>query len=202
MHIDDSTRARLLEAVRAAEARSDLEIVCRVVPRCDPYTDAALMAGAACGLVVLGVALFSAFVVSPLWVIPGVVAVGSLVAFCVGRWPSALRALAGRRRMAARALERAQAELHREAVTGTRRRTGVLVMAAVLEDQVVTLLDLPLEGRAPRAEWAAASHRGRGPGDVFTRMIAVVEALGTVGQTHVPALADNPNELDDDVRVG
>lgn len=199
---DEATRGRIREAVQTAEAKSDLEIVCRVVPRCDGYPDAAILAGAAAGLVMLAVALFAPFEVSPLWVLPEVVCVGALVGWGVGRWPAAVRLMVGRRRQATRALERAEAELHREAVTGTRRRTGILVMAALLEDEVVTLLDLPLEGRAPRAAWTAAANRGRGPGDVVDRMIAVVEALGVVGAEHVPALADNPNELPDDVRVG
>lgn len=198
---DEAARARLREAVREAEAQSDLEVVCRVVPRCDGYLDVALLAGVVTAIVALAVVLFAPFEVDPAWVLPVVLGAGLLVGVIVGRSPDALRLLAGAR-MEARVQERAEAEMHREAVTGTRRRTGVLVMAALLEDRIVTLVDLPLEGRAPRAAWAGAAQHGRGEGDLVERMAAVVAALGLVGREHVPPLAQNLNELPDEVRVG
>lgn len=199
---DEQVAERLRAAVAAAEGRSDLEIVCRVVPRSGGWRSVPWIVGCGVGVALLALVLFAPFSVDPAWVLPEVVLPAAALGWGVSRWPLALRALAGAGRLDARVLERAQAEMVREAVTATRRGTGVLVMASVLEDRVVTLFDHPLLGRAPRAEWEAAALKGRGPGDLVGRMLAVVEAVGAVGARHVPALDDNPNELPDEPRIG
>lgn len=202
LRFDKDTVERLRAAVAAAEAQSDLEIVCRVVPRSDPWAALPWMVGSAVGAALLIFVLFAPFTVQAAWVVPEVLLPAALAGWAVSRWPAAVRALVGRDRMDARVLERAEAELHREAVTATRRGTGVLVMASMLEDRVVTLFDHPLGGRAPRAEWEGAALKGRAAGTVVDRMVAVIDAVGAVGARHVPALANNPNELPDEPHIG
>jgi uncharacterized membrane protein len=200
---DAAVAKRIQEAVARAEGGCDLEIVVRVVPASGGYRDVAAAVGAVVATISLALVLFAPFVVSPWWVLPDVVLTGLVATWLAARVPSLLRALTPPARLRSQALTGARAAFHEEAVGATRRRTGVLVFATVLEDEVLLLLDHPLEGRAPKVVWDTVAQAGaRGSADLAERILHVIEELGRTGGRHVPALADNPNELPDAPRIG
>jgi len=191
-------------AVRAAERGTAAELIVVVASRSGSYLDAALAAGGLVALVTLVVALFA-----PISLRPAAVAVEVPLAFALAAWiahraPVVLRALTPPHRMR-RQVERAAAEhFVAEAVHGTRGRTGLLVYLSLLEERVVLLPDLGLQGRVPLAllqdvSWAASgdpSHP-RSQADVL-RGIA---GLGALLNERLPADGDDTNESPDAPRI-
>lgn len=200
---DSDVKERIRAAVAAAESGCELELVVRVVPWSGSYRDVPLLAGAAAGALVLAATLFAPIYVDPIFVLPDVLAGGALVGWMFTRLRGARRLLTTTRRRRAQVEERALAEFHREAVSATRARTGVLLLVSMLEGEIALLVDHPLEGKAPRAAWDVIGRRGRADGsDVVERLLRMIADLGELGRQCVPPTTDNPNELPDEPRIG
>lgn len=200
---DQATVDRITKAVATAEGGSAIEIVVRVVPRSGSYRDVALLVGFAVSLLALAAMLFGNFVVGPAWVIPDLVLLTALGYFATDRIPALVRGLTRAARRRQQVERGAEAAFYTEAISATRDRTGALVYCSALEAELVLVLDHPLEGRADGAAWgdiaAAARHPDR---PLVERLVAMIEALGTLGATVAPRSADDVNELADAPRIG
>jgi putative membrane protein len=219
--VTDVDRARIAEAVAAAERGTDAEIVTIVAPKADAYHDVGLhYAVLAMLLVPAGLAVvpqgwidwWAALILG--WdahLTRGLVMLYILVkmaaAFLIVRYALAYMPL----RMAltpeatkVRRVRRRATELFRAACLGrTKRRTAVLLYLSLAERRAEIVVDEAIHGKVDPSEWGEAMaalvgevKAGR-PGE---GMAQAVERIGRVLVAHVPALAgDNPNEIPDGV---
>jgi putative membrane protein len=186
-------------AVREAEAGTSAELVVVVASRSGSYLDIALAVGFAASLLALWVALFAQFLFSPLAVAIEIPLVAALVAWLAHRAPRLLLALTPGAR-ARRQVERAAAEhFLREAVHGTKGRTGLLVYLSLFEESVALVADLGLEGKIPHATWSTivwseqdASHP-RTQADV----VRGIAEIGAILKARLPSDGADVNESPD-----
>lgn len=199
---DAAYTRRIQAAVTKAEASSAVEVVVRVVSRSDRYLDVGWTSALVATLFGLGFVLFSPWTFAPIWVVP-IVLVFGLGGLGLGwRARRVVRLLTTRDRRHHEVLRGAHASFYEDAVSATVTGTGVLVYCSVLEDEVVLVPDFPAEGKAVGADWAEAATAGRpGGGDLTGRLLAVIDAVGTLGAKVLPHEADDVNELSDAPRI-
>lgn len=194
-HPDFSARIETL--VAEIERSTDAELVVVAARRSGSYRDLGLLAGVAVALVALGGLLFAPLEFHPLSVPIYVLGVGALAAWTVGRSPALLRRLARPARCRRQVEDAARVAFVEEAVHGTRARTGILVYVSEAERRCALVRDLGLDGRIPGAAWTRLD---LGVHDLAS-FEALLRAVGAVLAAHLPARADNPNELPDAPRV-
>ena len=204
-YFDEAARARVAEAVRAAEAGSRGQVVPVVVARSDSYPEAQLRGA------LVGAALVTAAVLlSPLPIAPGelplVQVAGALLGWGLA-WASPVeRFLVGRHHLDEAVRSRALRAFHDHGLHKTTEGTGVLLFASLLEREAVVLGDHGIHARVGDGEWkatvdalVAGLERGA-PADGF------VEAIGRCGARlaeHFPrsGVAPAPNELPDAINL-
>jgi putative membrane protein len=194
---DQNFRESVEQAVERLERDTDAEIVVVAASRSSSYRDIALFVGLFVGALMLAVVLYSPWTFGPATVpleLAVAIAFGTFVAH---RWPRLLRLLIPAKRRAAEVHKAAAAAFLDEQVHGTRRRTGVLVYLAALEECAVTVADHGVEARVPPVAWGRLAIDGR----TLEGFLQGLEMLGALLAEHVPALADNPNELPNAPRI-
>ncbi len=187
--------------VAEIERATDAEIIVVHAGTSGGYPDVPLLAGIGAGLVGLIVLLFLPFDFAP-WSVPAVVAgLGIAGGAAGGRFEELTRRLTSVARRRAQVTQAAAAAFHREAVAGTRNRTGVLLYASRLERLLVIIPD-------------SGVTRAIAPGELYGVMggevtplppstegfVAAVRTLGVLLAARLPATHDNPNELPDEPR--
>lgn len=196
------TDARFDQAVEAAvgaiELRTDAEIVVVAAERSGSYDDVANAVAALGAWAALVVAIYLPHPIAPHWLLPELLLAGLLFRG-LARRPALLKTLVSQARKERQTEEVAAMEFVREAVHATPDRTGVLVYVSALEERVVVLSDVGIEGRVPRGEWATAEERfGHADLDHF---LAGLEALGEVLARYVPALEVDKIDLPNAPRI-
>ena len=205
IQLTEEERARISEAVRAAEARTSAEIVPLLVGRSGLYRDAQHRAGLALALIVLAALLMGeGFWVSWAWekAHAAWLLLATLTAYAVGAWtgtfPPVIRAITSSERLRAKVRLRAERAFAQHSLSRTRQRTGVLLMVSLLEHRVCVLPDQGIGGIAP-AQWSevveAVVMRLR-QDDVAGGFCAGIERCGNLLASVCPARSDdNPDEL-------
>jgi putative membrane protein len=215
--LSEAERARVAQAVAAAEARSDGEIVTVIAPASDRYGD--VVAHWSMLLAFLGLAIVAA-APGP-WV--------ALLAKLGGGWSvptlgellfallllAALLFLAGRLLFGAAAVRRAiipagtaTRRVRRRAIllfrlsveSRTRAKTGVLVYLSLAERRAEIVADAAINERVAPETWGAAMAAliaGVRDGRPADGMIDAVERIGAVLAEHFPRSPDDTNELPD-----
>jgi putative membrane protein len=199
--LDEGTKAELLAAVRAVEARSAAEVVVAVRERSGSYLQADLIAGIVAANLVLFYQLFSPWEFSLPMIQVAPTAIGVLVGLATSITPRARRALTPPRTREAIVGTAARATFVEKGVAGTRDRTGILVYVAVLERTAEVVADIGVTRAVPADRWAAAAARVKEAardGDALAVAAAVV-ALGEVLGPALPRTTDDVNELADEV---
>ena len=218
MRIDPADRARVADAVRAAEATTDGEIVPIVAPRSDAYHDVALHWTVLAMLFV--VALLAALPrhgqglldhLTSGWeggwtggeLLTALLLVEALVFLLVGYLtrPLAVRMVLTPGATKARRVRARAVLLFRTAIEArTATATGVLLYVSLAERRAEIVADAAIAARVPPAEWGEAMaalvdalRQGR-PGD---GMVAAIERVGVVLAAHFPHTGTDPNELAD-----
>jgi putative membrane protein len=203
---DDAARARVVEAVRRAEALSRGQIVPVVVEKSDPYPEARYRGAlAAAGLAtLLAVALHAPLAIAELAVLQlGAGLLGALVSF----WDPVERRLAGAKAMDEAARARAMRAFQEHGLHRTAEGTGVLVFASLFEHEAVVLGDRGIDEKM-RGEWdkavtaLVAGLRRGDPAAGFVDAIAICGARLAEHFPHDPASPHPPvNELEDVIRT-
>ena len=217
MSFTEADHAAVSDAVRAAEADTDAEIVTVVAPASDDYRDAALH----WAILLAITALFAASVWPRLalwphyWLTGGWAEVerGSVILLTAGLWLAVfLLALAAlrwrplrlalvppatkRRRVRARAMAAYRLGAERR----TAGRTGVLLYLSDAERMAELIADEAVHSRTDPDAWAEAMaalvDRAR-EGRIADGMVAAIEAIGPLLTAAAPKTAGNPNELSD-----
>ena len=197
--LTQSEKARLRDAIRAAEAKTHGEIV-TVIARTSgdyfyyPTLWAALIA-------ITSPALLLALPVSPgpLGIIELQLVVFVLLAASL-RWPPIKMRLVPRAVQRLHASRRARDQFHAQGLHRTRERSGVLLFVSVAEHYVEVIADEGIHKRVPEGTWHALVRDFTArvkAGQIGEGFIEAVNAIGSHLQSHFPAEAGNPNELPD-----
>ena len=206
--LTERDRARISEAVRAAEQQTRAEIVPMIVGRSGLYRDARYRCGLALALVVLTGMLMWESVWMPwgrheanaIWLL-----VATVAAYGVGAWlgtiAPVIRAVTSTERLRHKVRFRAERAFAQHAIARTSERTGVLLMVSLLERQVYLLPDRGIASQVTAAQWetvvAAVVSRLRAH-DIAGGLCAGIEQCGVLLAQACPAQAGgNPNELPD-----
>jgi putative membrane protein len=191
-------------AVRDAERGTAAELIVVVAARSGSYLDVALAVGAVAAALTLLVALFAPVGFRAIAIAAEVPLAFALAAWIAHRMPRLLRALTPAGRLRLQAERAAAAHFLAEAVHGTRGRTGLLVYLSLLEECVVILPDLGLQGRVPLAllegvRWSPVGdpQRPRTEHDVLHG----IAALGELLRAKLPADGTDANESPDAPRI-
>lgn len=220
MQITENDRARIADAISAAEQQTSGEIFCVVSRRVSAYVDVSL--GWAAAMALLAPIVFIPFVLDLHWPNDGWEAAhqaaqdattGQALAlyalfqavifvgvFLLTRIPAVRRLVtpAGVRR--GRVREAALQQFLAQGVHVTQDRTGVLIFAALDEHQVELIADESIYAKVDEDAWAQAvaaltrELRADRPVEGFA---AAIGLCGQVLARHFPPRPDNPNELPD-----
>lgn len=208
IELTEQEKARVSEAVRAAERRTSAEIVPMLVARSGLYRDAQHRTGLALALLILtgllmGEALWLPWgwhAANAAWLI-----VATLLAYTIGTWlgtfGAVIRAVTSTERLRRKVQLRAERAFAQHGISQTRERTGVLLMVSLLERRVYVLPDLGIGPKISAAQWdevVEAVVTKLKANDIAGGLCAGIERCGTI-LTHVcPAtLGNNPGELPD-----
>jgi len=198
--ITDADRARIADAIRAAEARTSGEIFCVLARSAGGYRLVPVAWAAALALIVpLPLIYLSEWGPTTIYVV-------QLIAFtlaAIGLSQPALRLrIVPRRRKRERAHAAAMRQFLAQGMQKTEGRTGVLIFAAQAERYVEIIADGGIDAKVTQDVWdaavaalIAAIKDGRA-GDGF---VAAIEQCGAVLAQHFPVAPGsiNPDELPD-----
>ncbi|MBF5090745.1 MULTISPECIES: TPM domain-containing protein [unclassified Novosphingobium] len=218
VHLTDSDRTRIAQAVTAAELRSAGEIVTIVTARSDPYRDVALAWAAAVAFLALAALEFAPHFylalidrVLGLWAtewspraVLGVALSVALVKFLamllLQAWEPLRLWLVPRPIKRARVHARALTCFRIGAESRTTGRTGILIYLSMAERRAEIIADEAIAARVAPEVWGDAMHALLAEirqGRVADGMIAAVEGVGAVLAQHLPRADDDVNELPD-----
>ena len=198
--ISDADRARIADAIRAAETKTCGEIFCVLARNAGAYRLVPIAWAAAVALIVpLPLIYLTEWGATTIYVI-------QLIAFtlvAIGLSQPALRfRIVPRRRKRERAHAAAMRQFLAQGMQKTEGRTGVLIFAAEAERYVEIIADGGINAKVTQEVWdaavaalIAAIKDGRA-GDGF---VAAIEQCGAVLAQHFPVApgAINPDELPD-----
>jgi putative membrane protein len=219
MEISESDRARIAEAVKAAEATTDAEVATIAARQSDAYHDVGLHWAVVGMFLVLAVeaAVPGHFVGAldalagggwgrdwPAWLLLTAQIVLLAVVFLVLRLVFALprlrMALTPRATKSRRVRRRAVLLFRASIESRTASRTGVLLYLSEAERRAEIVTDAAIHASVPKEAWGEAMalltdavHDGR-PGD---GMVEAIAAIGRVLAAHFPRTGTDPNELPD-----
>ncbi len=198
--LSDEARGRGQSAVGAFEEKTSAELVLSVKKESSPHAAASLGFGLLLAFISLLVLLFHPYEFDTRWM-----PLDLLVAFGIGF--GFARSLAPVRRIfllpsarARAATAHAKALFHDLGISKTTGRSGVLLVASLLERKVTFVFDvgIPNETRALAEEKVAALEEALRRDD-FEAYASVIEALGEPFSAALPRQEGDVNELSDEV---
>jgi putative membrane protein len=208
IELTDQEKARISEAVRAAERRTSAEIVPMLVARSGLYRDAQHRTGLALALLVLTGLLMGEAMWLPwgwhaanaAWLV-----MATLLAYIIGSWlgtrAPVIRAVTSTDRLRHKVQLRAELAFAQHGISQTRERTGVLLMVSLLERYVYVLPDQGVRTRISPAEWnevVGVVITKLKANDIVGGFCAGIERCGAILTQVCPATpGDNPDELAD-----
>jgi putative membrane protein len=203
---DQAARERVESAIRAAEAKTVVEIVPVVADRSARYHRAEDALGLSCaflGFVLVGLFSddFAVHVAEGVAIMIVGVAAGTAL---LARLDPLVRSLAGKADMVSRSEEQALRHFRTFGVGETAGRTGVLLYVSLFEHVAVVLEDSPVAAALPpgsaeevRDLVLARMREGR-PVDA---LVEAVQRLGELLAPVFPRQPDDVNELPDSLRI-
>jgi putative membrane protein len=204
--LSDEEKARISDAVRAAERLTSAEIVPMLVARSGLYHDAQHRAGLALALVVLtGLLTGEAFwlpwgwhAANAAWLIASTL-LGYVIGSWLGTFDPVIRAVTSTERLGRKVQLRAERAFAQHSLFRTRERTAVLLLVSLMERHVYVLPDSGIGPRITPAQWnevVKAVVTKLKAGDIAGGLCAGVERCGALLALAYPASSDdNPDEL-------
>jgi putative membrane protein len=194
--ISDADRARIIDAIRAAEAKTSGEIFCVIARHASDYRLVPLAWAAALALLVPAPLIF--LTLWPALVIYVVQLAAFIVAALVLSLPAIRFRIVPRSAQHARAHAAAMRQFFAHGLDQTEHRTGVLIFASAAERYAEIVADAGIHAKVDPHVWdqaidalIAGIKSGR-PGDGF---VAAIERCGAVLAEHFPPGALNRDEL-------
>jgi putative membrane protein len=187
MAISAEDRARISEAIRAAEQNTSGEIVCVLARSSSEYTAAPVLVGALCALV-----LPWAFVLLTQWSVQRIL-VAQLIMFVLATSICALTplgmTLVPRRIKRVRAHRAAMEQFHARGLGRLESRAGVLIYVSLAERYARIVTDDHLAEKIHASEWRAAIDALTAQmrdGRIADGFVAAIARCGTVLAEHAP----------------
>lgn len=196
---DTAARTGLTKCIREIEKRTDAELVLVVRARSQSYAAANYLFGALLAFAGLNFLLFLPFTFHQFWV-PIDIALLFLLGTYVSSRSNAIRRWLTRKRVRNKSARAGAAAMFYEAgIANTKAELGVLVYLSLLERRLELIADRGILKAVPALEWNQAlfelHQAGKQPHPETLR--AGLEKLGLLLAQHLPASAENPNELPD-----
>ena len=194
---DQAACDNLGSCVNEIEQSTDAEVVLVVRSRSGRYTHVDYLFGALLAFVGILFLLFSPYEFGPIWV-----AIDAVLLFVLGsllswRSNSIRRLFTSTKARAENVRTGAAAMFYEAGIANTDREMGVLVYLSLLERRLELIADRGVLKAVPAAEWNEMQFELHEVGykpEVET-LIAVLKKFGVMLSTHLPASADNPDEL-------
>ena len=208
IELSEQDRARISEAVCAAERRTNAEIVPMLVARSGLYRDAQHRTGLAFALVVLAGLVMVETVWLPwgwhtgnaAWLLLATVLAYGGGAW-LGRFAPVIRLVTSPERIRQKVRLRAERAFAQHGISQTRERTGVLLMVSLMERQVYLLPDRGIASQIGAVRWnevVAAVVAKLKTNDIAGGFCTGIECCGALLAQACPAKpGDNPDELPD-----
>lgn len=211
----DDDRARIADAIHAAEAETSGEIVPYIAARSAPYEAISWRAGVLGALLMLTLVVLAraiplglpALLTADATMLVLVLAGGASSAYMATSVPALIRRFAGAARMEAAVHQRALQAFVEEEVFATRDRTGVLLFVSLLEHRIEVVADAGIYQTVDAETWsdvAARIRSGIEEGALAQGFIDGIEQCGAILREHglqpTSNDADNADELPSRIR--
>jgi putative membrane protein len=196
---DTAARKALTKCIREIEKGTDAELVLIVRARSRSYAAANYLFGALLAFAGLNFLLFSPFTFHQYWVPIDIALLFVSGAFISSR-SNAIRRRLTRKSVRNKSVREAAAAMFYEAgIANTKAEMGVLVFLSLFERRLELIADRGILKAVPALEWNQAlfelHQAGKQPHP--KTLLAGLEKLGVLLEQHIPASAENPNELPD-----
>jgi len=196
--IDPEARARLERVVADVERSTGGEVVIAVVHACDEYGSVGWRLGVAVAAgVFLGLGLFAPALPWTLYLVAQGLAL--LAGHALARIDAVRRLLLPPDLAEARVAQRAARAFAELGLAGTRGRTGILILAALLERRVVVLADVGIHrALGPDESWQQVVDLAVGglrSGRAVEGLESAARRCGEILARHVPVAEGDADEL-------
>jgi len=198
--ISDAERARIVDAIRAAEAKTSGEIFCVLAQRSSHYSLVPVAWAAAAALAVpLPLIYLTSWPASVIYVIQLVTFVAAAIVLSRPRWRFRI---VPKRARHDRAHATAMRQFWAQGLHKTQARTGVLIFASLAERYAEIIADAGINEKVTQEVWnsaVAALTSAIRYGQVGAGFVAAIAQCGAVLAEHfpLPPGSRNPNELPD-----
>lgn len=208
----DDDRARIAEAIDAAEAETSGEIVPYVAPRSAPYEAVPWRAGVLGALFMLALLALTravplglpAVLTADITALALMLGAGAFSAYMAASVPALVRRFAGTDRMDAAVYQRALQAFVEEEVFATRDRTGILLFVSLLERRIEVVADAGIYQSVDAAAWRGVTARirtGIEDGALAQGLIDGIEQCGAILREHgLQPTSDDTDELPSRIR--
>jgi len=203
VHLTQPDRDRISQAVREAEKQTTGEIVPMIVAQSDDYPGARWRLAIVTALLFGFLAYFFLYDFDPVWILWAQIP-GLYLGYWLGSFGAVLRPFLLSSKIDEEVHQRAVQAFFSRDLHATQDRTGILVMASLLEHRVEILADTGINAKVSKDTWQGivADMIGKiKSGDLTEGFCTAVRECGDVLAKDFPGTHDNPNEISDKIII-
>ena len=203
IHLTQSERDRISQAVLEAEKLTTGEIVPMIVAQSDDYPGARWRLAIVIALLFGFLAYFFLDDFDPAWIL-WVQIPGLYIGYSLGTFGVVLRPFLARSKIDEEVHQRALQAFFSRDLHATKDRTGILVMASLLEHRVEILADTGINAKVSQETWQGILTELIGKiksGDLTEGICNAVRECGEVLAEDFPGTHDNPNEISNKIII-
>ena len=200
-HLTQSELDRISDAVHEVEKQTTGEIVPMIVGQSDDYPGARWRLAIVTALLSGALAYFFLDDFDPVWILWAQIP-GLYIGYWLGSFGDVLRPFLVSSKIDEEVHQRAVQAFFSHNLHATKDRTGILVMASLLEHRVEILADTGINAKVPRDTWQKILNDMIGKiksGDLTEGFCIAVRECGEVLAKDFPGTHENPNEISDRV---
>jgi len=203
VHLTQPDRDRISSAVREAEKQTTGEIVPMIVAQSDDYPGARWRLAIVTALLFGFLAYFFLYDFDPVWILWAQIP-GLYLGYWLGSFGAVLRPFLLSSKIDEEVHQRAVQAFFSRDLHATQDRTGILVIASLLEHRVEILADTGINAKVSKDTWQGivADMIGKiKSGDLTEGFCTAVRECGDVLAKDFPGTHDNPNEISDKIII-
>ena len=203
IHLTQSERDRISQAVLEAEKLTTGEIVPMIVAQSDDYPGARWRLAIVIALLFGFLAYFFLDDFDPAWIL-WVQIPGLYIGYGLGNFSVVLRPFLASSKIDEEVHQRALQAFFSRDLHATKDRTGILVMASLLEHRVEILADTGINAKVSQETWQGILTELIGKiksGDLTEGICNAVRECGEVLAEDFPGAHDNPNEISNKIII-
>ena len=203
IHLTQSERDRISQAVLEAEKLTTGEIVPMIVAQSDDYPGARWRLAIVIALLFGFLAYFFLDDFDPAWIL-WVQIPGLYIGYGLGNFSVVLRPFLASSKIDEEVHQRALQAFFSRDLHATKDRTGILVMASLLERRAEILADTGINAKVPLEMWQEILDDMTGKiksGDLTEGICTAVRECGEVLAKDFPGAHDNPNEISNKIII-